>query len=135
MLLYTAPGPFGKRTKMNICTLTDTAKAQIDSICQENNSYAVSLNLKGGGCAGFEYDWETVATEADVVEGDVVIDSNTGKFVVGATAVMFMIGTEIDYVKNIMGATFEVNNPNAQSACGCGVSVNFDVDKLAIPAI
>jgi Fe-S cluster assembly iron-binding protein IscA len=34
-----------------------------------------------------------------------------------------------------MGATFEVNNPNAQSACGCGVSVNFDVDKLAIPAI
>ncbi len=120
---------------MNICTLTDTAKAQIDSICQENNSYAVSLNLKGGGCAGFEYDWETVATEADVVEGDVVIDSNTGKFVVGATAVMFMIGTEIDYVKNIMGATFEVNNPNAQSACGCGVSVNFDVDKLSMPAI
>ena len=116
---------------MNICTLTDTAKAQIDSICQENNSYAVSLNLKGGGCAGFEYDWETVATEADVVEGDVVIDSNTGKFVVGSAAIMFMIGTEINYVKNIMGATFEITNPNAQSACGCGISVNFDVDKLA----
>jgi iron-sulfur cluster assembly accessory protein len=124
---------------MNIVTLTDTAKAQIDSICQENDSYAVSLNLKGGGCAGFEYDWATVASAADLEANDVVIDSNTGKFVVGATAVMFMIGTEIDYVKNIMGATFEVNNPNAQSACGCGVSVNFDVGKiensLAIPAI
>jgi iron-sulfur cluster assembly protein len=120
---------------MNIVTLTDTAKAQIDSICQENDSYAVSLNLKGGGCAGFEYDWATVASAADLEANDVVIDSNTGKFVVGATAVMFMIGTEIDYVKNIMGATFEVNNPNAQSACGCGVSVNFNVDKLAIPAI
>ena len=120
---------------MSIVTLTDTAKAQIDSICQENDSYAVSLNLKGGGCAGFEYDWATVATEADIEANDVVIDSDTGKFVVGATAVMFMIGTEINYKKDIMGATFEVNNPNAQSACGCGISVNFDVDKLAIPAI
>ena len=120
---------------MSIVTLTDTAKAQIDTICKDNDCYAVSLDLKGGGCAGFEYDWTTVATEADVEKHDVVMDSTTGKFVVGATAVMFMIGTEIDYVKDIMGATCEVNNPNAQSACGCGVSVNFDVDKLAIPAI
>ena len=115
---------------MSIVTLTDTAKAQIDSICQENDSYAVSLNLKGGGCAGFEYDWTTVETEADVEDGDIVIDSNTGKFIVGAVAVMYMIGTEINYKKDIMGATFEVNNPNAQSACGCGVSINFDVDKI-----
>ena len=124
---------------MSIVTLTDAAKAQIDSICQENDSYAVSLNLKGGGCAGFEYDWTIVATEADLEENDIVIDSDTGKFVVGAIAVMYMAGTEIDYVKDIMGATFQVNNPNAQSACGCGISVNFDVDKLdnslAIPAI
>jgi iron-sulfur cluster assembly accessory protein len=115
---------------MSIVTLTDTAKAQIDSICQENDSYAVSLNLKGGGCAGFEYDWTIVATEADLEENDIVIDSDTGKFVVGAIAVMYMAGTEIDYVKDIMGATFQVNNPNAQSACGCGVSINFDVENL-----
>ena len=111
---------------MSIVTLTDTAKAQIDAICEENNCYAVSLNLKGGGCAGFEYDWATVATEADLEANDIVIDSNTGKFVIGTTAVMYMIGTEINYKKDIMGATFEVNNPNAQSACGCGVSVNFN---------
>tara|TARA_B110000483_G_scaffold170568_1_gene201783 strand:- start:965 stop:1351 length:387 start_codon:yes stop_codon:yes gene_type:complete len=116
---------------MSICTLTETAKAQIDSICNETNCYAVSLNLKGGGCAGFEYEWDTVETEADVEANDVVIDSNTGIFVVGSAAIMFMIGTEINYVKNIMGATFEITNPNAQSACGCGISVNFDVDKLA----
>ena len=115
---------------MSIVTLTDAAKAQIDSICQENDSYAVSLNLKGGGCAGFEYDWTIVATEADLEENDIVIDSDTGKFVVGAIAVMYMVGTEIDYVKDIMGATFQVNNPNAQSACGCGVSINFDVENL-----
>ena len=120
---------------MSIVTLTDTAKAQIDIICEENECYAVSLNLKGGGCAGFEYDWSTVVTEADLEANDIVIDSNTGKFVIGTTAVMYMIGTEINYKKDIMGATFEVNNPNAQSACGCGISVNFDMNKLATPAI
>ena len=120
---------------MSIVTLTDTAKQKIDTICEENECYAVYLNLKGGGCAGFEYDWATVATETDIEANDIVIDSNTGKFVIGTTAVMYMIGTEINYKKDIMDATFEVNNPNAQSACGCGVSVNFDVDKLAIPAI
>ena len=119
-------------------TLTEAAKKQIDTLCDNNDCYGVSLNLKGGGCAGFEYDWATVATEADLEANDIVIDSTTGKFVIGATAVMYMIGTEINYKKDIMGATFEVNNPNAQSACGCGISVNFDVDKLdnslAIPA-
>ena len=43
-------------------------------------------------------------------------------------------GTKIDYKKDIMGSMFDIINPNAQSSCGCGVSVNFDMDKLAIPA-
>ena len=120
---------------MSICTLTDTAKTQIEAICKENECYAVSLNLKGGGCAGFEYDWGTVATEQDVESKDIVIDAGTGKFIIGATSIMFLVGTEINYKKDLMGAMFEVNNPNAKSACGCGVSVNFDMDKLAFPAI
>jgi iron-sulfur cluster assembly accessory protein len=120
---------------MSICTLTDTAKIQIEAICKENECYAVSLNLKGGGCAGFEYDWGTVATEQDVESKDIVIEAGTGKFIIGATSIMFLVGTEINYKKDLMGAMFEVNNPNAKSACGCGVSVNFDMDKLAFPAI
>ena len=115
---------------MTICTLTDSAKTQINTICAENNCFAVSLDLKGGGCAGFEYEWTTIETELDIQSGDEVIDTGMGKFVVGAIAVMYMVGTEIDYVKDMMGATFQVNNPNAQSACGCGISVNFDVDKI-----
>ena len=114
---------------MSIVTLTDAAKAQIDSICQENDSYAVSLNLKGGGCAGFEYDWAAVETEDDLEANDIVIDSDTGKFVVGATAVMYMVGTEIDYVKDIMGATFKLK-PKRTISMWLRISVNFDVDKL-----
>jgi Fe-S cluster assembly iron-binding protein IscA len=48
---------------------------------------------------------------------------------------MFLFGTEIDYVKTIIGSNFEVRNPNAKSSCGCGVSVNFDMDKLEEAAI
>ena len=47
---------------------------------------------------------------------------------------MFLVGTEIDYVSQIFGSNFEIRNPNAKSSCGCGVSVNFDFDKLAEPA-
>ena len=95
---------------MSICTLTDTAKQQITTICNENEVYAVTLNLKGGGCAGFEYDWATYKTAEELLADDTI--------------------TEIDYVKSIIGSSFEIRNPNAQSACGCGVSVNFNLEKV-----
>lgn len=113
---------------MNVCTLTDSAKAQIDALCQENDCYAISLNLKGGGCAGFEYDWGVVGNPSDLEAGDEVISTDAnGRFVVGSHSLMFLIGTEIDYVKSLVGSNFEIRNPNAQSACGCGVSVNFNM--------
>jgi len=120
---------------MTICTLTDAAKQQIDSICEENNVYAVTLNMKGGGCAGFEYEWGTYDTADKLLDDDQIIYSTENcTFIVGAASMMFLFGTEINYKKDIMGSMFEINNPNAQSSCGCGVSVNFDIDKLAIPA-
>jgi len=120
---------------MNICTLTESAKQQINTLCNENEVYGISLNLKGGGCAGFEYEWGTVNSENDIDNNDTVIDAGEGKFVIGATSLMFLIGTEVDYVKTLVGSNFEIKNPNAQSSCGCGVSVNFDMDKLSQSAI
>ena len=121
---------------MSICTLTDSAKAQIDTICNENECYAVTLNLKGGGCAGFEYEWGTLETPEEVESNDVILKTdNNCTFVIGAASIMFLVGTEINYKKDIMGSMFEIINPNAQSACGCGISVNFDMNKLATPAI
>ena len=121
---------------MTVCTLTDAAKTQIDTICKENNAIAVTLNMKGGGCAGFEYDWGTINDARDIEEGDEIIATNEGfNFVISKHSLMFLIGTEVDYVKSLVGSNFEIRNPNAQSSCGCGVSVNFDMDKLATPAI
>ena len=116
---------------MSICTLTDIAKTQIDTICKENESYAVTLNLKGGGCAGFEYDWATYKTADELLDDDTIIYGVEGAtFIVGAASLMYLFGTEIDYVKSIIGSSFEIRNPNAQSACGCGVSVNFNLEKV-----
>lgn len=117
---------------MSICTLTESAKKQIDMLCHEHGCYAISLNLKGGGCAGFEYEWGTIGHPSELEPGDEVVHTNNaGRFVIGSHSVMFLIGTELDYVESLVGANFEIKNPNAKSSCGCGVSVNFDIDKLA----
>tara|TARA_B100000941_G_scaffold288856_1_gene266624 strand:- start:710 stop:1075 length:366 start_codon:yes stop_codon:yes gene_type:complete len=117
---------------MSVCTLTPAAEAQIDKLCEENEVYGVSLNLKGGGCAGFEYDWDFVKTPEDLQKDDEVIKTTEGKcaFVIGGTSLMFLFGTELDYVKSIVGSNFEIKNPNAKSSCGCGISVNFDMEKI-----
>ena len=116
---------------MSICTLTPAAKLQITKLCEENNCYAISLNIKGGGCAGFEYDWGTVDHPSELEQGDEIIHADgNGRFVIGATSLMFLIGTEVDYVKSLVGSNFEIRNPNARSSCGCGVSVNFDMDSI-----
>ena len=119
---------------MSICTLTEAAKQQIDIICKENNAIGVTLNMKGGGCAGFEYDWGTISDAQDIEAGDEIVSTDKGNnFIIGAHSIMFMVGTVVDYKKDIMGSMFDIKNPNAHSSCGCGVSVNFDMDKLAIP--
>lgn len=107
--------------------LTESAEAQIEKLCKDNDCYGVSLNVKGGGCAGFEYDWQLVKTADTLEDNDEVIETGNGcAFVIGAHSIMFLIGSVIDYKQDIMGAMFDIRNPNAQSSCGCGVSVNFD---------
>lgn len=104
---------------MSLFTLTDSAKEQMTKLCKEHNVQAVRLEVKGGGCAGFQYKWNfanEVSTEDEVVSLD------QGKFVVDKMSVMFVAGTTIDYVKEVWGSSFQIRNPNATSSCGCGES-------------
>lgn len=110
---------------MSIITLTEAAQEQINALCKENNCYAISLDVKGGGCAGFEYDWGIVKDELDTADCE-IIDAGSGKLVVHRSSIFYLIGSEIDYVRSLIGAQFDIINPNAQSSCGCGVSVNFN---------
>lgn len=111
---------------MSIITITPAANQQISNLCQENDSFAITLGIKGGGCAGFEYEWGT-AQEKDMEDGDEIVECDNGNLIVQSHAMIYLVGTELDYVKNLVGSNFEIRNPNAQSACGCGVSVNFSV--------
>ena len=106
-------------------TLTPSANVQISKLCKEHNCYAITLNIKGGGCAGFEYEWGTAQAE-DIGPNDFGVECDMGMFVVGAHSIVFLAGSTVDYKKDIIGAMFDIQNPNAKSSCGCGVSVNFD---------
>lgn len=114
---------------MDICKLTDAAKQQINLLCKENNKYGVSLNIKGGGCAGFEYEWGLLLQD-EIEDKSEVLNTGSGNLVIAPHSLMFLVGTTIDYKKDIMGAMFDIQNPNAQSSCGCGISVNFDMDTI-----
>lgn len=115
--------------RLSILSLTPAAQAQIDKLCDENKCFGISLNIKGGGCAGYEYEWDTVSLASELHDDDEVVQTENGSsFIVGSHSLMFLIGTEVDYVKSLVGSNFEIKNPNAHSSCGCGVSVNFNME-------
>lgn len=107
--------------------LTQKAKDQIGQMCKENNVFAITLGLKGGGCAGYQYDWGVADKPLPRHE---LIEANEGYLMIDKKSLLFLNGTEIDYVKDIFGAQFILNNPKVKSSCGCGVSVNFDVSVV-----
>tara|TARA_Y200000002_G_scaffold380080_1_gene390756 strand:+ start:1789 stop:2115 length:327 start_codon:yes stop_codon:yes gene_type:complete len=105
-----------------IVTLTDSAKEHMTTMLKENSKHAVRLALKGGGCAGFKYDW---SLEDKVADDDEVVDFEQGKFIVDPASVMYLLGSTIDYKKEVFGSYFTVTNPGSTSSCGCGESVGF----------
>ena len=112
--------------KEEMFKLTDSAKAQIVSVCNKEDSDAVRFSIKGGGCSGFEYNWEVV-DEYIPEEYDRTYDLADGRrFVVDNVSINYIAGATIDFVTEVMGSSFKVTNPNASSACGCGESVGFD---------
>ena len=104
-------------------TITESAKKQMENLLSKHpNKYAVSLAVKGGGCAGFKYDWGFIDKKEDIGQDDHVEDWNTGKFVVDDQSMLYVAGTQIDWKEGVFGSQFEISNPNATSGCGCGES-------------
>ena len=103
-------------------TLTENAKEYLtDMVSKSEDNYA-KLSVKGGGCAGFKYEWGFIDKKENIAEGDHVEDWHTGRFVVDETSMMYVAGTKIDWKEEVFGSQFEISNPNAQSGCGCGES-------------
>ena len=103
--------------------ITDEAKNRMEGLLSKNpGKYAVSLMVKGGGCAGFKYDWGFIDSKDKVGADDVTEDWGTGRFVVDDASMLYVAGTQIDYKEEVFGSQFEIKNPNSKSSCGCGDS-------------
>lgn len=102
--------------------ITDSAKNQLKILCESNDKWAVKLAVKGGGCAGFTYDWSFLDNESQLESLDEVIDIDSKKFVVDGISMMYVLGTKLDYKTEIFGSNFVFSNPNVTSKCGCGTS-------------
>jgi len=110
-------------------TITEAADQQVSALCKDNDCYAVTIDVKSGGCGGFEYDWN-IAQEEDLNEEYHIIECGYGVLAVHKEAQKYLTGSEVDYIKNVFNQHFELRNPNVASECGCGVSINFDMDKI-----
>ena len=109
--------------------LTDAAAQRITELTQRADSEIVGLRVgvKNGGCAGQSY---TVEYAHDVRPTDEVVEDKGVKILVDPKAVLFLLGTEMDYKADKMQAQFVFNNPNEVSACGCGESVQLTPAKI-----
>ena len=108
---------------MALFEITDKAKPQMEGLLSKNpGKYAVSLMVKGGGCAGFKYDWGFIDSKDKVSTEDITEDWGTGRFVVDEPSILYVAGTQIDYKEEVFGSQFEISNPNSKSSCGCGES-------------
>jgi iron-sulfur cluster insertion protein len=102
-------------------TITENVDTKVSSILKDENDPAASLRVfvQGGGCSGMSYGF-TLETEQN--EDDFVIEQQGVKYLVDAMSMQYLQGATIDYKEDFEGSNFVINNPNAQTSCGCGSS-------------
>ena len=108
--------------RMKVVTLTDAAANRVRDIISRSDRPIVGLRVgvKNGGCAGMSY---TMEYAEDVQPHDEVVEDKGVKVLVDPKAILFLLGTEMDFQTTKMSSTFVFRNPNQTSACGCGESV------------
>jgi iron-sulfur cluster assembly protein len=107
-----------------VMTLTDAAAARVASlIAQKPGVKALKIGIKKGGCAGMEY---TMTWADEIGKFDEIIEDKGAVVLIDPAAMMYLLGTEMDYKIYKFSSQFVFNNPNQTSACGCGESVNLE---------
>ena len=102
-------------------TITESAQHKITDLLLEENNNKLSLRtfVQGGGCSGFQYGF---TFDEEQNEDDFEIPVGDFKVLIDAMSMQYMAGAVIDYKEDIMGASFSIQNPKAQTSCGCGSS-------------
>jgi len=101
-------------------TLTASAARRIAEIAAgEPADMMLRVSVEGGGCSGFQYKFDLTAEQG---ADDLLLERDGAKVLVDPVSLQLMAGSEIDFVDDLIGASFKINNPNATSSCGCGTS-------------
>ena len=104
-------------------TITDRAASRIGKILATEGAGAMlRVSVEGGGCSGFQYKFGVDKVKAD---DDLTFERNGITVLVDPVSVGFLAGSELDFVDDLIGASFRVNNPNATASCGCGTSFSI----------
>jgi len=104
-------------------TLSDTAARRIEEIISnEPEGSMLRVSVKGGGCSGFQYEFDiTRAREED----DLVLSKGGATVLIDPVSLPYLEGSQIDFVDDLIGASFKIHNPNATASCGCGTSFSI----------
>jgi iron-sulfur cluster assembly accessory protein len=101
-------------------TLTERAARRIAEILQgEPAGTMLRVSVEGGGCSGFQYRFDM---DREKAADDLVIERSAATVLIDPVSLEYMGGSEIDFVDDLIGASFKVVNPNVKAACGCGTS-------------
>ena len=106
-------------------TISQTAKNVLQNLIKKENGKAAFLYLKGGGCNGFSYKFKILQEDKKPKKLDETINIGSNNLYLCNSSLMFLLGTKIDYIEDIMGSRFDFQNPNIDSKCGCGTSFSF----------
>tara|TARA_Y100000741_G_scaffold14141_1_gene11179 strand:+ start:1698 stop:2033 length:336 start_codon:yes stop_codon:yes gene_type:complete len=105
--------------------ISSVAKNKLIETIKNNNGKSIFLFLKGGGCNGFSYKFKVLQDNIKPNKFDETFKLDNYNLYLCNNSLMFLLGTEIDYIEDIMGSRFDFKNTNIDSKCGCGTSFNF----------
>ena len=108
---------------MDAITVTERAARRIGEILRrEPPGTVLRVSVEGGGCSGFQYKFDIDHTRA---ADDLVIERQGATVLIDPISVGYLTGSEIDFVDDLIGASFRINNPQATASCGCGTSFSI----------
>ena len=104
-------------------TLTENAARRIcEIVSAETDKSALRLAVNGGGCSGFSYEF---SLDDKPAEGDTIVQRDGATLLIDSVSLVYVLGSEVDFVDDLMAAQFQVRNPNATASCGCGTSFSI----------
>jgi len=108
---------------METVTISDSAARRIGEILKAEPAGAMlRVSVEGGGCSGFQYKFDIERARAD---DDLVLTREGAVVLIDPVSVNYMAGSQIDFVDDLIGQSFKINNPKATASCGCGTSFSI----------